>query len=174
LVEIVVVCSNIEILAYRELAIIFATKTDNSITPKMVKLSIINNDNFRYINTICVSRRTTIVHWMMLKVTNVNEWYFWLNHTVKPNVRVQQWYNGKPPYGLRGYLDDKSNRIIGYAIIRQIREEQGTCKVPNVLRDSIKHCTGVGGLHTEDDHDYCVGWKPKLPGMPCNESEEYM
>ena len=50
------------------------------------------------------------------KVRQINDWFYWLKNTVKPNVRVQEWYNGKPPYGLRGYLDDKSNRIIGYAI----------------------------------------------------------
>jgi hypothetical protein len=51
LVEIPIFCSNIEILDYRELLIIFATKTDNSMAPKMAKLSIIDNDNIRYINT---------------------------------------------------------------------------------------------------------------------------
>jgi hypothetical protein len=52
LVEIPVFCSNIKILDYhRKLSIIFATKTDNSITQKMAKLSIIGNNNFRYINT---------------------------------------------------------------------------------------------------------------------------
>ena len=45
-----------------------------------------------------------------MKVKDVNSWYFWLLNTLKPNVRVQEWYNGKPPYGLRGYLDDKANR----------------------------------------------------------------
>jgi hypothetical protein len=51
LVEISVFCSNIEILDYRELSIIFATKIDNSITQNMAKISIIDNDKFRYINT---------------------------------------------------------------------------------------------------------------------------
>jgi hypothetical protein len=37
--------SNIEKLDYPELSIIFATKTNNSITQKMVKLSIIDNEN---------------------------------------------------------------------------------------------------------------------------------
>jgi hypothetical protein len=49
MVEILVFCSNIEIFDYRELSIIFATKTDNSIAQKMAEFSIINNDNFRYI-----------------------------------------------------------------------------------------------------------------------------
>ena len=51
-----------------------------------------------------------------------------MERTLIPNVRVQPWYNKKPPYGLRGYLDDRVNRIIGYAIVRQTREEVGSCK----------------------------------------------
>ena len=45
-----------------------------------------------------------------MKVKDVNDWWNWINDTVLPNVRVQNWYNGKPPYGLRGYLDDRVNR----------------------------------------------------------------
>ena len=48
--------------------------------------------------------------------------------TLIPNVRVQPWYNGLPPYGLRGYLEDRVSRLIGYAIVRQVREEMGTCR----------------------------------------------
>ena len=61
------------------------------------------------------------------QIRDVNEWYGWLNITLLKNVRVQEWYNGKPPYGLRGYLEDRVNRLIGYAIVRQIREELGSC-----------------------------------------------
>ncbi len=45
-----------------------------------------------------------------------------------PNVRVQIWYNGRQPYGLKGYLNDRVNRLIGYAIVRQVREAPGTCR----------------------------------------------
>ena len=41
---------------------------------------------------------------------------------------MQPWYNGLPPYGLRGYLEDRVSRLIGYAIVRQVREEMGTCR----------------------------------------------
>lgn len=63
-----------------------------------------------------------------LKVQDVNQYWYWLENVLIPNVRVQPWYNGYPPYGLRGYLNDRVNRIIGYAIVRQTREELGACK----------------------------------------------
>ena len=55
--------------------------------------------------------------------------------TLIPNVRVQNWYNNKPPYGLRGYLDDRVNRIIGYAIIRQVISR------PRLKSDIVNHGT---------------------------------
>ena len=51
-------------------------------------------------------------------------------------------YNGDPPYGLRGYLDDRVNRIIGYALVRQIREIPGNCRSPKLMRDYVDSCTG--------------------------------
>ena len=109
-----------------------------------------------------------------MKVRDVNDWYFWLLNTLKPNVRVQEWYNGDPPYGLRGYLDDKANRLIGYAIIRQIRQDYGNCKPPKIIRKAFYTCEGDHNIGTEDQRDYCVGWKPKHANLPCNESVEYL
>jgi hypothetical protein len=46
-------CQILNLVNYRELSIIFAEIIDNSITKKMAKLSIIDNDNFQYPNTKC-------------------------------------------------------------------------------------------------------------------------
>ena len=68
-------------------------------------------------------------------------------------MRVQNWYNGDPPYGLRGYLDDRVNRIIGYAVVRQVREKVGTCISPKLMRDYVDSCTGDMDIpiYSEDD-----------------------
>ncbi len=95
-----------------------------------------------------------------------------MNMTLIPNVRVQPWYNGKQPYGLKGYLDDRVNRLIGYAIVRQIREKPKTCRTASVIREQIDACTGNGGVTTEDENDYCLGWKPK-EHEDCVEAEEF-
>ena len=90
---------------------------------------------------------------LVLQVREVNHWWLWLNKTLIPNVRVQNWYNGDPPYGLRGYLDDRVNRIIGYAMVRQVREKHGTCISPKLMRDYVDSCTGnmVIPVYSEDD-----------------------
>ena len=75
-----------------------------------------------YVNTNLIS------FLLCLKVKDANDWWNWMDRSVIPNVRVQNWYNNAPPYGLRGYLDDRVNRIIGYGIVRQTREKYATCK----------------------------------------------
>ena len=62
----------------------------------------------------------------------------------KPNLQMKIFlrYNGDPPYGLRGYLDDRVNRIIGFALVRQIREIPGNCQSPKLMRDYVESCTG--------------------------------
>ena len=70
-----------------------------------------------------------------------------------PNVRVQNWYNGDPPYGLRGYLDDRVNRIIGYALVRQVREKVGNCHSPMLMRDYVDSCTGDLKIPIYDEDD---------------------
>ena len=95
-----------------------------------------------------------------MQIRDMNQWWMWVNTTLIPNVRVQNWYNGDPPYGLRGYLDDRVNRIIGkmvssifnsanykhsilgFAVIRQIRQDWGTCTAPSQLEKFVDECTG--------------------------------
>jgi hypothetical protein len=65
---------------------------------------------------------------VFFQVADVNQYWYWVQQTLVPNVRVQPWYNGRQPYFLVGYMNDRVNRLIGYPIIRQVREEIGTCK----------------------------------------------
>jgi hypothetical protein len=58
----------------RELSIIFATKTDNSITQKMAKLLIIENDNFRYIYVTFTLRYVTLRYIYVPLNVQQNKW----------------------------------------------------------------------------------------------------
>jgi hypothetical protein len=41
------------------------------------------------------------------------------------NIVPENWYNGQPDNNSQGYLNDKVNRIIGWATIRQLRIKPG-------------------------------------------------
>lgn len=49
----------------------------------------------------------------------------WLRTSLVPGLRVPKWYNGDPPIGLRGFLADRSNRLMGYGTLRQVRTLSG-------------------------------------------------
>jgi hypothetical protein len=49
-----------------------------------------------------------------------------------------------------------------------------------IIRESIEHCTGNGGVAVEDDRDYCIGWVPidvasagAGQEQNCNVTDEY-
>ena len=108
------------------------------------------------------------------KVRTSNHWWLWLHTTLLPSVRVQNWYNDDPPYGLRGYMDDRVNRIIGYAIVRQVREKAGTCRTHVMMRDFVDSCTGdlQLSIFDEDYRTFCMGWAP-LIHPNCSRMAEY-
>ena len=42
-------------------------------------------------------------------------------------LRANKWYNDGQPYGLAGYINDFSSRMVGYATLRQIRVRNSKC-----------------------------------------------
>lgn len=57
----------------------------------------------------------------------MDDLWSWLLVTFSPGIRVDNWYNGDPPLGLRGYLDDYVSRIMGFAMLRQLRVKPSEC-----------------------------------------------
>jgi hypothetical protein len=63
-----------------------------------------------------------------VQVDETQKWWNWTENVLLQQLRAQNWYNGKPPIGLTGFLNDRANRIMGYGIIRQIRAKPDTCR----------------------------------------------
>ena len=51
-----------------------------------------------------------------------------------PGLRAEVWYNNHQPYGLAGYINDASSRMIGYATLRQMRVAKGESKINHFNR----------------------------------------
>ncbi|KAF2354580.1 PKD/REJ-like domain [Trinorchestia longiramus] len=95
---------------------------------------------------------------MTKKAFTTNEFWAWTKKVLMNEIRVQRWYNNKVPYGLRGFLNDKANRIVGYPIIRQVRNGRFQCKVPYPINETVTDCTGSRGVLIEDHQRYCAAW----------------
>ena len=61
----------------------------------------------------------------LFKISVPNDFWDWSINQLAPGLRASEWYNGQQPYGLGGCISDKTSRMIGYAIMRQIRVKNG-------------------------------------------------
>ncbi len=51
----------------------------------------------------------------------VEEFWDWTRNVLASGLRASVWYDGSQPYNLAGFLNDKASRIIGWALLRQVR-----------------------------------------------------
>ncbi|UJR08126.1 hypothetical protein I4U23_012402 [Adineta vaga] len=61
------------------------------------------------------------------RILTVDKFWEWLETSFLSNIRAQQWYNNDIPKYLNGYINDKSNRLIGWATMRQLRVQSVSC-----------------------------------------------
>jgi hypothetical protein len=54
-------------------------------------------------------------------------YWHWVSNILVPGLRAGNWYNGKRAFGVQGFLADFNNRLIGFAIMRQVRIKPNTC-----------------------------------------------
>ena len=77
------------------------------------------------------------------QIVTSNDWWDWCHKTAVDGLRAQSFYNGMPPYGLRGFIGDKTNRILGYGVLRQVRVKPITCRVVKRVHNITQECAQV-------------------------------
>jgi hypothetical protein len=70
------------------------------------------------------------------------------------NIRAQKWYNGDEPRNLSGFINDTSNRLIGWPTMRQLRVKSSSCSV-QIIRSK---CLNDYNLLNEEKDSYEPGW----------------
>ena len=71
------------------------------------------------------------------------------------NIRAQEWYNGDAPRNLSGYLNDKTNRLIGWITMRQVRVQSHPCPSLQYL---ISTCRDDYRFSNEEKRSFEPGW----------------
>ena len=87
-------------------------------------------------------------------MATISDYWRWLEKDLVINLRARVWYNGQSPRYLNGYLDDKTNRLIGWANMRQLR-------VPlysSHLRNLIWNVTNDYSSSNEEKRSFAPGW----------------
>ena len=68
-------------------------------------------------------------------------------------MRAQRWYNGAPPRNLSGYINDRTNRLIGWPVMRQIRIQNESCKT-----NLVSECRDDFKWSNEEKRSFGIGW----------------
>ncbi|KAA3671763.1 uncharacterized protein DEA37_0009304 [Paragonimus westermani] len=92
------------------------------------------------------------------RIHKVEDLYAWVKATLIPGLRPKRWYNKAAPVFQRGFLQDRTNRIIGYAIMRQLRVRSGACNVYSKMEPVLRHCYASYSLLSQDEEPYGIGW----------------
>ncbi|XP_055954867.1 uncharacterized protein LOC126810750 isoform X1 [Patella vulgata] len=97
-------------------------------------------------------------HWFS-KVRNTAEYWKWAKSGLLNGIRASNYYNSDPPLLLRGFVNDKVSRIMGYATMRQLRVRPGLCDIRGVMKNVIHECNEPYSLSNEDEETYMPEWK---------------
>jgi hypothetical protein len=60
-----------------------------------------------------------------LKIKSADDFWSWSIYKLAVGLRANNWYNDGQPYGLAGFINDFSSRMVGYATLRQLRVRNG-------------------------------------------------
>ena len=95
------------------------------------------------------------------KVRTSNDLWKWMHITAVTELKAAAWYNGQPPYGMRGYIGDMQSRVMGYGTLRQVRVKPNSCRVHRAVLNLTQECAQGSIFVNEDDNDYCNAWVDK-------------
>ncbi|CAF0882123.1 unnamed protein product [Adineta steineri] len=88
------------------------------------------------------------------QILTIDDYWNWLNNSFVENLRAQQWYNDDQPINLNGYINDKTNRMIGWATMRQLRSKSQLCSDQRI----ISTCINDYSLFNEEKDSFQPGW----------------
>ena len=73
-------------------------------------------------------------------------------------IRAQEWYNKDLPLNLSGYVNDKTNRLIGWSRMRQLRIKSNLCEIDKRLRKDLNNCNVDYSWKNEEKRSFSRGW----------------
>ncbi|CAF3282231.1 unnamed protein product [Rotaria socialis] len=91
-------------------------------------------------------------------IATIDEYWRWLKGSFIANLFPGDWYNGQSANDSNGFISDKTNRLIGWATMRQLRIRPDTCPIVNAVRNFIPHCFGSYTASNEEKRIFYPGW----------------
>jgi hypothetical protein len=106
-------------------------------------------------------------------VTTIDEYWQWLEKSFVSTIRAQTWYNGEAPRNLSGYIGDKTNRLLGWMRMRQVRVKNGSCPSRlTAMMAWVRVCRDEYRYFDEDKQSYGVAWSSNVTANETGSSIE--
>jgi polycystin 1L2 len=87
------------------------------------------------------------------------DFWLWAKRTFAPGLRADRWYNNAPQWGLTGFFNDYTSRIIGYGMLRQVRVKGDTCNVASKMSVlEFPFCNADFTNSIEETKNFGYGW----------------
>uniref|UniRef100_A0A1I8AL77 PLAT domain-containing protein n=1 Tax=Steinernema glaseri TaxID=37863 RepID=A0A1I8AL77_9BILA len=93
-----------------------------------------------------------------MKISRASDFWIWARKDLVYALRVN-WNDGKQAYGMRGFMNDKASRCMGFGTIRQIRSKYDVnCNIVSGFETYFSHCSSYTNIDHEDKAPYKTGW----------------
>ncbi|XP_076441454.1 uncharacterized protein LOC143280592 [Babylonia areolata] len=93
-----------------------------------------------------------------LQVRNAEDFWTWARSGLINGIRASIYYNDYPPFLLRGYVNDKESKLLGYATMRQLRIQPALCEMDRRMQALMVECNAGYDIGGQDERTFDVGW----------------
>lgn len=94
------------------------------------------------------------------QIRSEDNFWNWTEKIFIPGIRAARWYNGELPYFQRGFTGDRVGRMMGYAVLRQLRVKPDFCTVDPMFYNIVDACIKPYSFADSDTANYGMEWKP--------------
>ncbi|CAD6198634.1 unnamed protein product [Caenorhabditis auriculariae] len=107
-----------------------------------------------------------------MAITKPSDFWDWAEKDLTKALRAS-WYDEKPAYNMRGFLNDKVSRAMGIGTIRQVRTKPDACEIAPEFADYFNSCEKDFSSKTEEKTlQMQPGWT-KFEGNENDTRDEY-
>lgn len=112
-----------------------------------------NSQAFRQVDHLRHYFSTSITN-HSIQAQTIEQFWSWISEEFIWKIRAQHWYNGNLPQYLAGFIDDKTNRLIGWPTMRQLRIRSSNC--PSTKIEMF--CQDDYSIQNEEQRSFEPSW----------------
>ncbi|KAK7111823.1 hypothetical protein V1264_011390 [Littorina saxatilis] len=107
------------------------------------------------------------------KIRNQDEYWNWTRSGLVNGIRAGAYYNDYPPLMLRGFVNDKVSKILGYATMRQVRIRPSLCEMDERMLEVVRECNIEYEISGQEEATFDKGWVPRTDNSTVNDTDPW-